>query len=259
MKITIKDLLSFMRFRICLLITFIAISSYFLFGSPELNVFYVFFTVFFVTTGTYSFNNMTDSDEDVVNRKKINPLVLNKSVGYILVAVFFATSISFAFLLSPYAVALCILEMFLGLVYSLFRLKRYFLVKNFYTGFGLSLVFLTGMTQFPLSSFIFYFSMSFFIFIGSAISDLRDYSGDMKAEIKTMPVSLGYDKTRTILAVLLVLFAMVSLQVLYLTVLFPFAMFMLYYIWKNRPRKAHSFILWSFVFLAFWSFALAFV
>lgn len=248
---TTKEFLEFIRFKICIFITSIGISGYLLFNEIEFcNILFILSISFFVVGGSYAINNMTDYLEDLINRKKVNKFVSSK-IGWFVIIIFFSLGILLAFLHSLFSFALCSVAIFLGVVYSLFKLKRYMLVKNLYTAVGAGLVFLLGATYISAEVMFYYSLFTFFIFIGSMISDLRDYEGDKVSKIKTLPVALGYELCKKINIFLLVSF---SLIVFFskLILLIPFIGAMIYFVYKNRPELAHSCEGISFIFLAFW-------
>lgn len=136
-----------------------------------------------------------------------------------------------------------------SIVYSFFRLKKYFLIKNLYTGLAAGLIFLIGTINVSIEIIQYYLLISFFIFIVSIISDLRDYKGDKASYIKTLPVSLGYHTTKIIVFLLLGVFSFLVLNS-HLIILLPFSLVVLFFVYKNRPNIAHSLGGFSFVFFA---------
>jgi len=252
MKKLLSDFLEFIRFRICIFVTCIGIIGYLLFNTISMNLVFVVLASFLVTAGAYSFNNITDKKEDLINRKKINPFLINKS-GYLISAICFSFGMFFSFFLSVYSIVFCSLGLFVSITYSFFRLKERFLVKNLYTGFGASVVFLAGASCISLEIFLYYLIFSLFIFIGSTISDLRDYEGDRLSNIKTLPVYLGYEVCKKIDFVLLSIFSVVILFFSHFIILLPFSIVMFYFLYKNKPSLAHSCEGFSFIFLVLWS------
>ncbi|MFH1228847.1 MAG: UbiA family prenyltransferase [Candidatus Aenigmatarchaeota archaeon] len=139
-----------------------------------------------------------------------------------------------------------------SLSYSCFKIKKYSLVKNLYTALGVGTAFLVGAAYISAEVMWSYSLFFFFIMIMSLISDLRDYEGDKKSNIGTLPVSIGYENVRKILFVLLGLFSVQSIFSYKLFAFLPFTFSMMYFLYKNRPSKAHSFGGLSFIFLTFW-------
>ncbi|MCK4634369.1 MAG: UbiA prenyltransferase family protein [Candidatus Aenigmarchaeota archaeon] len=247
----ISDFLGFIRFRICIFVTCIGIIGYLLFNPLSTNLFFVTLTCFFAVAGSYAYNNMTDKEEDLINRKELNSFVLDKR-SYLVIIVLFSLGFFFSTFLSFYSLIFCLLGIVISFAYSFFKLKKHFLVKNFYTGFGATLVFLLGATYLTSEIIEYYILLSFFIFIGSAISDLRDYDGDAANNIRTLPVYLGYDAGKKIIFVLLSIFSFLILFFSGFIVFLPFTMVMLYFLLKNKPTLAHSCEGCSFIFLVFW-------
>ena len=228
--IAINDLLDFIRFRICFSASLSAMIGYLLFNPLDINLIFVFLASFFVFGAIYSYNNITDKKEDLVNRKRINPFVDNKGL-WITIGCFFFGAI-FSSFLPTISILFYITLTITGIIYSFFRIKRFFLIKNLYTSLGATQVFLLGAANLTIDAISSYFLISALIFIGSLISDLRDYVGDKAANIKTMPVRFGYDVTKKIIYLLLILFSIFVIKTnLYdLFILLPFALLMLFFL-----------------------------
>jgi len=249
---TVKEFLEFIRFKICIFITSIGISGYLLFNSFSVSqLIFTFLSSFFIIAGAYAYNNITDKEEDRINRSSVNPFALSRK-GYLIVIGFFSIGFLFSLRLSLWSIFFYVIGIWISFVYSFFKLKRYFLVKNFYTAFGASLVFLLGAGIVSLSSISYYLIFSLFLFIGSMISDLRDYRGDKLNNIRTIPVILGYQTAKKIGLALLGIFSVIILF-FDLIVLLPFSLSMIYFLLKNKPTLAHSCEGFSFIALVIWS------
>lgn len=158
----------------------------------------------------YTLDRTLDSEEDAINRTELNGS--KKTVGlavtlasFLIGTYFFARRgmIFFAFL--PFVT---------GYLYSRgihlgshsLKLKGGLGVKNIITGltWGLSIVGVAGYACKSIFSeiliFLFY---GIKLFINSTIYDFADIKGDILAGIKTLPVSLGEQKTRILLFTLL--------------------------------------------------------
>ncbi len=246
-----EDFFGFVRLRICLFLTSIGVIGYLLLNSVSSQLIFVVLSCFFAVAGAYAYNNMTDKEEDLVNRKGFNPFVLKKG-SYLIIALFFLVGFYFSTFLSFISVTFYLLGVLVSVIYSFFKLKKYFLVKNIYSGFGVSLVFLLGASSIAYETVEYYILISFFIFIASLISDLRDYEGDRLSNIRTLPVSLGYDNCKKLVFAFLSLFSFTILFFSGFIILLPFTMVMIYFLIKNKPTLAHSCEGLSFVFLAIW-------
>jgi len=249
----LKELFQFIRIELCILAPFLSIAGYFLFNSFSADIIFVVLSSFFLFAGVYAYNNLTDREEDLINRKKINSYTLSNK-GLIIVIICFLLGFIFSLFLPVLSILFSFSIVITGMIYSFFRLKKYFLVKNFYTGFGMPQLFLLGAASLSKEVILFYFVFSIFFFIGSLISDLRDYGGDKAVGIKTLPVYLGYVLTKRIIYFLLIGTLVFILQ-LNLYILFPmliFAMIMFFFLFKDKPKMAHFYGSTSFVFLIIW-------
>lgn len=250
-----KDILDFMRIKICIYAIFLAMAGYLLFNQPQINALYVIFSAFFGCGAVYSYNNITDREEDEINRKKMDFFVSSRS-GYVLIAVFFLISLFLAYYVSLVSFIFVSLGLFAGALYSFFRVKkRYVLVKNIYTALCVNHVFLLGASAGGIVTFeifLYYLLFSFLIFISSIVSDMRDYAGDKTIGAKTLPILLGYDKSKHFVAYLLLVYSTLLLVFTSIIMLLPFAVLMLFSIKQNKPSIAHSLSGYSFVFLTFW-------
>ncbi len=249
-----NNFLDFIRLRICIYATFLAAIGYLIFNVMGTNIFLVMLSVFFGTGATYAFNNMTDVEEDMINRKKPNSPP-SKSTGYAVILLFLSLSLILASLLSVSSLFFMGIPIVAGILYSHLRLKKYTLLKNLYTGFGATFVFLMGASAAGAVSnetFLYYLIFSFFIFISSIISDMRDYKGDGISGIRTIPVKIGYENSRFVVQVLLAAFSVLTLLSPELIVLLPFTLLMLFSIKRGNPGRAHSLGGFSLIFLAVW-------
>ena len=237
----IEYLLDFIRFRICIFVSFLAIISYLLFNPIGMNLILVFLASFFGCAGVYSYNNITDKKEDLINRGRINPFVYDNTGSLIITSCFFLGAL-FLLVLPAICTFFYLTSTIMGLIYSSFRIKRYFLVKNLYTGFGITQVFLLGAAKLNSDVILYYFLFSVLLFVGSLISDLRDYRGDRSVGIATLPVVFGYNTAMLVVYFLLILFSVliIGLNLYNLVILLPFIVFMVFFLRKNKPGVAHS-------------------
>lgn len=249
----IRDFFDYIRFNICIFSVFIASSGYLLYAQPSIDLLFVALSSFFVCVGAYSYNNIVDKKEDSINRGRINPFSSNFE-GVIITASAFLAGFVFSLFLSPLSVLFYIVTFTISLAYSGFRLKKYLLVKNLYTGFGITQVFLIGASNFSITSGVIhnYILISAFITIGSIISDLRDYKGDKAANIMTLPVFLGYEKARRLVMLSLIFYSVWVIGFSEFFVIGPFVLLMLFAVFKDNPAVAHLFGRYSFVLIALW-------
>ncbi len=250
-----KELIDFIRLRVCLFITGIGITGYIIFNPVGVKIFWAAASTFFISATAYSYNLMTDKKEDLLNHKKINAFVLNRK-GYALISVFMIIGLISTLQLSYMSLFFYLLLLVVGLVYSYFRIKNIFPFKNLYTGFVLSIVFFIGSTAnsyLSISMVNYYLLISLHIFTISLISDLRDYAGDRETNLRTLPVVLGYSLVKKLIYLLLSLFAFLTLltESIFLYPLMPFITPIAIYLRKDRPGTAHLWEMISFMLLPF--------
>ncbi len=238
----IKNMLSFMRFTVSMSGSFIAVLAYLLTNQLDFRFFIVMLGSFFACTVIYSYNNLTDKKEDSINRKQTNTITKN-NFSHFLIFLFLFLSLIFQYILSTRAMIFSIIFIALGILYSFFRLKKYLLIKNIYTGFGMIPMFLSGTINQPFDQLLINYSLFFAIFItvGSIVSDLRDYKGDKASNFNTIPVYFGYDNAKKITYSSI---SALSLVILYLNILklLPLIIFMpltIYFIYTDKPKRAH--------------------
>lgn len=209
---------------------------------------YALASTFLGTAATYSFNNMKDHAEDRLNRGRVNRLSSGRA-GYAYSAALYAAGLVLAAWLTALSAAIYTVAMAAGVAYSQFRLKRHLLVKNLYTGLGIPLIFLIGAGRWGPDVAAAYALFSTFIFIGSVISDLRDYRGDKAAGVTTLPVRIGYDATRCLVLSLTAAFTAWAWAD-GLRILLPFTALMAYHIVADNPGWAHRITGLSLITLA---------
>lgn len=248
MKEWIRDFVEFIRLKICIFVCAIGLSGYLMFNILDERIAFVVLASFMIAAGSYSFNNIMDKGEDLINRSKLNSFVINNKALLIVFACF-SLGVVFSLFLSFYSIIFSLLGVITSLHYSFFKVKKYLLVKNLYTALGASLVFLVGATRFNVEIFWNYLLISFFVAVISMISDLRDYKGDKFSHIKTLPVFLGFGITKRIIFVLLGIFSLLILFLSNLFALLPFVFFIFYFLYRNNPQSAHFYGGISFVFL----------
>ena len=249
----IKELVSFTRPKICFLVTGLATSGYLLFNPIDIKLLLVAIWAFFATSATYSYNLITDKQEDMINHKKLNYFTMHHKTGMCLIASFIAISATATLFLSKASILLCIFAIITGIIYSRARIKEIFPMKNIYTAGALSIAFWTGALNAPLNSNMILYSIpiTMLLFIASIISDLRDYKGDKSLGIKTVPVVIGYSNTQKIIyaTILIFLSTIIFLKMDGLYALIPFTIHALLLLKQNKPNIAHKYTMMSFTYL----------
>lgn len=174
---------------------------------------------YFLALATYVYNDLTDINVDVINRKEQSVITQNQSKsGLIILVIFlFGLSISISYLVSYYTFFISIIFIVLGISYShpKFNLKSKFPLKTIVTATGAGLLSLLGgvaaitngssyipshnVTVLPLPMIYLAFSFSIFYFVQSPMGDIADIKGDRAAGRKTFPLVLGMNGTLAVM------------------------------------------------------------
>ncbi len=249
----IREAFDFVRVRIALSLVFLAVSGYLIFNPMNANLLFVILGAFFLSCGSYGYNTITDKEEDAIN-SRINALAFSR-IGLAAVFVSFALGILFSSFLGIIPIAISIISALTAFAYSRFRLKKYLFIKNIYTAFTVSLSFIFGAMELSSEAISYYFAFSLFFFAGSIISDLRDFNGDRRAGIRTIPVIFGEENAKrflyVILAAILLVFSSIDLKTF---LPFIFALPATYaLVNKNKPKQAHLSMALSINFFVLWT------
>jgi 4-hydroxybenzoate polyprenyltransferase len=212
---TVRDLIDFLMFS-SVYVALISVGMVYLSSCIQgipLNAF-SFVIPFLEVFAIYNFNNRTDEEEDIINRK--GRYLFMKQHGRLLSALAISALI-LALVLSMLhgimALAITCMPLVLGFLYSASvlparigyrRLKEVPLVKNLIVGFSWGL--LPGMLPVLIAganpdsrTFIIFLLFSMWGFVASIIPDIRDRAGDALSGIRTIPVIFGDKKAREFL------------------------------------------------------------
>lgn len=172
-------------------------------------------TLGLVVFSVYNLNRKTDEAEDALNhasRHRITSSFSRPLLGMAIAA--YAAALCIAACSGTAAIAIAVLPLVAGLVYSLpflprasayRRIKEIPVCKNLVVSFAWGVTFsllpvaMNGIEAGPVSllAFIFIFSWTF---IASVIPDIRDRAGDAATGVMTIPVLCGVEDTRTLLS-----------------------------------------------------------
>jgi len=253
-----KEFMGFIRLRVCLYVTSISIFGFLLFNPLGLKLFLVIFATFAATASMYSLNQLSDGEEDMINKKVLNRFVVNGKGFYIVISLLFF-GLLFSVLLSMTSFLFLILSVTLGIIYSTLRIKRISSIKNIYAMISISLMFLVGATAnsnsinsiTTIDLIKVYLVLSIYILIISIMADLRDYNGDKLADIKTIPVMLGYNAGKRVIYLLFILFSILVVieNLISFYILLMFVPFILIYLIKDNVLNAYNLLSISFLSL----------
>jgi 4-hydroxybenzoate polyprenyltransferase len=248
-----REFIGFIKPEIGIFLGSVSALGYLLSNSIEKELGYLFMSVFFASITVYSFNHFEDKKEDLINKKRINYFV-ESGMGYYIVFFSAILSLSFILFLSFKVILIYLFWLSGGIFYSLIRLKRFFILKNLYTAFFMTLSFVMGIVlgESNLSTVYNYVISIFFIGLCvSLIGDLRDYYGDKLADVRTVPVVIGYERAKRI--VCLILFSFLSIiLILNLRTFIPsvlFISFSIFFLLKNDIKKTRLSLLFSIAFM----------
>ncbi len=249
-----KELLDFIRFRISLSGSLLAVSGYLLFNKPDFYLLFLVLGSFSLFASVYSYNNITDRVEDMKNRKRINRYVHKN--GLKITTASGLIGVLCSVFLSIHSIILSLIFLTTGFSYSHFRIKKYCLIKNLYTAFLITQIFIFGIVDVVFSNALVFYSLFFYviIFTGSILSDMRDHEGDRVAGVNTLPVLFEQKKIKALVFFLL---ASVSVFIVIsntgrLFVFLPFSLLSMAFLFRGNYHFAHLSGSAGFVFLPFW-------
>jgi 4-hydroxybenzoate polyprenyltransferase len=212
---TIRDLIDFLMFS-SVYVALISVGMVYISSCIQeisLNAF-SFVIPFLEVFAIYNFNNRTDEEEDIINRK--GRYLFTKQYGRLLLALALSALILALVLSMLYgitALAIACIPLVLGFLYSASflpprlgyrRLKEVPFVKNLIVGFswgllpGMLPVIIAGATP-DSRTFVIFLLFSMWGFVASIIPDIRDRAGDALSGIHTIPVIFGDKKARDFL------------------------------------------------------------
>jgi 4-hydroxybenzoate polyprenyltransferase len=250
---TIRDLLDFIRPGICISAAFLSVAGSLLTKVSLDSLVLSAAISFFACAVIYSYNNMKDFKEDVKNGRRISPFASKTRTGLFVVTLLMVFTVILSLMLGIYATVFSSAFVLTGILYSKFRIKQHAVIKNLYTTFPLSLLFLFGAGTID-SGTLFYYAIIFTVLlIGTIVSDLRDYEGDKATGVNTLPVIFGRDVTKQFVFILTVSISLAMLfDIRKLFILFIFSLGASVLLLKNQFKLAHKFGMVSFIFFDIW-------
>ncbi len=248
----LSEFRKFLRIEVNMVMVFMALSGYIMFNKPGLDAFFLATAMFFVSGAGYAYNHYTDKEEDLINNKKLNYFVSTKT-GYYIIAICAFLSIVSATYLSQLSFIMFVIAFVASFIYSVFRIKRVFPMKNIYSGFFMSISFLIGATAKNIFTFqmIPYFLLVFLIGLtGNLLGDIRGYEGDKEVGVRTIPVAIGISKAKKIVHFNFGIFSFASLIGYYmLTPIIPSLIATSFFLNKNDHKRARMSMISTFFVL----------
>jgi len=241
------ELRRFMRVETGLFVSGIAVSGFLAFNRMSWAVLFLAMAAFFSSAAIYSYNHRNDTAEDLVNNRKINRFASGRK-GACIILFFISASFFCSLFLSSFSFAVYAASLLSGMLYSAFRIKRLYFVKNLYTGFAFSLVFLMGETASAFSyEMLGYLPVPFLSgIVLNLLGDIRGYEGDRAAGLKTLPVMLGVEKSGYVLQAAVWSLALLALYYSVFISIIPFMALLSFFLARHDMKITRACILLSF-------------
>ncbi len=209
------------------------------------------FIIFSATMFIYTANRFTDRDEDTVNLP-IRKAFIDRFGMYLLgiSSILYCGALVLAWGHNLLTLLVALLPIGIGILYSHYRLKRVYFLKNVLIGVGWSSsVLIVAAYAGIYDPFIFLFTalISLAFTINTIIFDIKDIKGDFLAGIESIPVKMGVRKARRLCFSLFLLMVglwmcLVQMQMQSILLL-PFLAYIGYYI---NISKDTDFLPWWF-------------
>jgi 4-hydroxybenzoate polyprenyltransferase len=249
----LSELRKFVRVETDMVVVCMALSGYLIFNAPASDMLFLASALFFASGAGYAYNHYTDKEEDIINNRGLN-FFANSNMGYYIVLACVIIGIAAAAQLSPLSFEIYLVSMAASFAYSAFRVKKFFPMKNVYSGFFMSTSFLIGATAGNqiLGGMLPYFLLVFLIGLtGNLLGDVRGYEGDKIAGVKTIPVRLGTKTAKRMIHFNFGLFSFASMLsgYLMLTPIIPSLTATSFFLNRDDHGKARSSMVSTFLIL----------
>jgi len=185
------------------LITFLSVIVAAIICSPDkfsgLNVFLAAFAASFALAAGNIINDIYDIDIDKTNRP-LRPLPSEKITikeAYGLYIFFITISIAISFLINEMALVIVLVSILILFIYSKY-LKQIPLIGNITVAFLTGLVFIFGgvVVENPAAAIVPAVFAFLINLIREIVKDMEDVEGDSKADVVTLPIKYGFQKSK---------------------------------------------------------------
>ena len=208
---------------------------------------------FLATFSIYTFNLVTDKQEDAVNFPERRRYFITNSLSLGLITIgCYSVALIIGWLVTPISVPVLCIPLTVGLMYSIrihgVRLKNIFIGKNAAVSFSWALEasLLPAVFVIRTPAVLLIFTFIFFKgFINTILFDVRDMRGDLRAQVATIPSIIGISSTRTLLVglnsmlVVWLIFAVQQTTFLFFLPVFVFCLafgyFYIFYLTRHKP------------------------
>lgn len=169
--------------------------------NPEI-LFLAPLSTFLISLAVYILNDLFDLEVDKINapNRPLTTQVVTRREAVVFVLLLNVIGVSIGFMLGPITFLIALLEVLLGVLYSMkpFSFKNRFIVKTLSIGTGGVLANLFGGVASGIVNLDLIFCSAMFlifVFSTSPLNDLADYIGDKSHNRRTIPIVIGPDST----------------------------------------------------------------
>jgi len=166
----------------------------------------------------YSLNRQMDRQEDRISIPERSEFSGRYGRYFIGASVpLFGISLILAALQSSSVLVVVLVPLIIGVLYSFFRIKRIFFLKNLAVSLALSAILLLVVVAYRPSPSLWLPLFGFFIstsLVNTIICDIKDISGDVLVGNRTLPVTLGVRGTQGFCFFLLVIMMLIAIPLI---------------------------------------------
>jgi 4-hydroxybenzoate polyprenyltransferase len=166
----------------------------------------------------YSLNRHMDREEDRISLPERSDF--SRRHGWYLIAFsipLFGISLMLAALQSPSIFVVVLMPLMVGVLYSVFRIKRIFFMKNLAVSLALSAILLLVVAVYRPNPSLWLPLFGIFVLtclVNTIIFDIKDISGDAFVGNRTLPVTLGIRRTQWFCFFLLAIMILLSIPLI---------------------------------------------
>ena len=178
----------------------VALATIFLMKKPI--VWDLLFIPFSASFLVYNLNRLTDSSEDSINIPERHIFIQKYGRGIFIISILlYVIALYLAFHSNLYVLLFTIIPVMGAFIYSYFRFKRFFLIKNLIVSlsWGFSALLVGGFfKEFDILLLLIYIFFALQLLSNVIIFDIKDVRGDSVYKIRTLPEKIGIEKTKRI-------------------------------------------------------------
>jgi 4-hydroxybenzoate polyprenyltransferase len=166
----------------------------------------------------YSLNRHMDRQEDRISLPERSDFSQRHGWHFIALSIpLFGISLVLAALLSSIVFVVVLMPLMIGVLYSVFRIKRIFFLKNLAVSLALSAILLIVVAAYRPNPSLWLPLFGIFVLaclVNTIIFDIKDISGDAFVGNRTLPVTLGIRRTQWFCFFLLAIMTLLSIPLI---------------------------------------------